>query len=276
MAVSEVVLGILAGIQDDPSPVVLPPAGLQEKPPQPPGVPTSLDELTDAVTRAYDLSVSQATELDIPVAGSVGGGYKRRVVLLERSAFKELEDADTTYRYGYAIRLAITVSDLSSRMKLSLPFLAASAEIGQIEGRWMLQVVGLSGPKIDGALLPPKELSVETFVLASQSMEKLIKAVRDRNTRFTARVVAVQKPADRIEREYRVAAGRAFALGRIEKGRGLRRAMDELDAPSDTLRDAITDAYREFGGLMNPEESPADPVRRRAREILEDIKVEPR
>ncbi len=122
-----------------------------------------MDDLSTQVLRVYDLSVTAAGQLNIPVVGSISGGTSRRVIVLERTAYKEIEKENTKYQYGYAIRLAITVNKLTAETKLTLPFLTASAELGQIEAKWILQVVGLAGPKIDSAILPPKELNLETF-----------------------------------------------------------------------------------------------------------------
>ena len=50
-------------------------------------IPKTLDDLGNAVNRAYDLSVKAAAEASIPVVGSGGGSYERRVVVLERCAY---------------------------------------------------------------------------------------------------------------------------------------------------------------------------------------------
>lgn len=209
MTVRDEALQVLTGLQNDSTYVELPRQDMARSAIGDGDIPSSLDDLIHTVTRTYDLSVTAAGDLKIPVIGGVGGGFNRRVVLLERSSFAPVEHDKVTYRYGYALRLAITVNKLSAQMQLSLPFLAASAEVGQIEGRWMLQVVGLAGDKIDRAILPPKELSVETFVLATQSLEKLISAVRHSSTSFSAAVLGVEWPTEVLKKDYRIAVGRA-------------------------------------------------------------------
>lgn len=239
------------------------------------GIPQNLDELTNIVTRTYDLSVTAAVQLSIPVVGTVSGGVSRRVVVLERTAYKELDEADGTKRqYGYAIRLALTVGKITGETKLTLPFLAASAELGQVEAKWTLQVTGLSGPKIDAAMLPPKELNLETFVLANQSLQALISAVRDPATRFTAALVAIFKPAEAVEREYRASAGRAYALARIEKGRKRLEALNDLGEISMEMRDAVVDTYKDVAGVTTDVEAPPPEARARAAALLGPIRVE--
>lgn len=240
------------------------------------GIPTNLSELNQGLSRTYDLSVTAAGSLSIPVIGSVSGGFDRRVIVLERTAYKLVPQGNIEYQYGYAVRLAITVNKVAADMKLTLPFMAASAEIGRVEGKWILQVAGLAGAKVDAAILPPTELSVETFVLAKQSLTALINAVHDSETTFTATKVGVKKPADVVEREYRIAVGRAYALGRIHKGRNLNKALSELDTIDDILKDTITDTYKEYAGITSNNSVPSASVRAKARTTLGDVKVEPR
>src|SRR5215510_2074945 len=60
-----------------------------DKPPTS-GLPQTLDDLTESVSRSFDLSVTAALSLSIPVVGSVSGGMSRRVIVLERVAYKPL------------------------------------------------------------------------------------------------------------------------------------------------------------------------------------------
>lgn len=239
-------------------------------------IPQTIDELTTQISRTYDLSVTAAGQLNIPVVGSVSGGVNRRVVVLERTAFKEIIEQGIKNQFGYAIRLALTVNKVTAEAKLNLPFLAASAELGQIEAKWTLQVVGLAGPKIDSALLPPKELNLETFVLANQSLDSLIKAVRDPSTIFKAQLIAVEKPADILEREILTAIGKVYSLGRFEKGKKRGDAIKELEPIRDEVRDAIVDMYKDFAGITTDTETPSAPVRTRATTLLGQVRVEPR
>jgi hypothetical protein len=237
-------------------------------------LPGSLDDLPVAVTRAYDLTITTAVDLKIPVIGSVSGGYSRRVVVMERAAYKEIEEENERRQYGYAIRLCVTVNNWSAGTKVSLPFLAASAELGRIEGQWLLQVIGLSGQKIDAAILPPSKLDVKTFVIAQQSLEKVIKAVRDRGTIFQASLIAVIEPLDEASRKLRCSAGRTYALSCIERGRNLEDAQKRLDVGNPELNDCLTEVYETFAGLTNPMEKPSDEVRRHARELLGPIRAD--
>lgn len=255
------------------------PVGLDSlfKPEDESEIPQNISDLPIQVSRTYDLSVTAAGQLNIPVVGSVSGGINRRVIVLERTAYKEIEKQDKTkYQYGYAIRLVITVNKLTAETKMSLPFLTASAELGQIEAKWTLQVMGLAGSKIDAAILPPKELNLETFVLANQSLDSLIKAINDPTTHFTAQIIAAIKPTDIVEREYLTSIGKIFALGRIEKGRKRGDALKEIGTIRDEIRDAIIDTYKDFAGITNDVEVPSGQIRSQASALISPVKVDPR
>ena len=235
-------------------------------------LPKKLDELSRARTYTYDLSVHAAGKLGIPILGSASGDYSRRVVVLERSAFKTIDYADITWRYGYAIRLALTVTKRKGDLKVNLPWLAASAELGQIEATWILEVVGLSGRVIDQATITPTQLNVETFVIAKQSLERLIDAVRHKDTVFTAEVVGVDRPVDVVEREYLVGAARSYALSRIEKGRTLKQALHDIGSERELVTDAIADAYKEYAEITTRGRKPSGVVRAKAKDLLGKLK----
>ncbi len=75
-------------------------------------IPTSIDELTNGLSYTYDLSVTAALQLNIPIIGSVSGGIARRVVVAERCAFKPITQDGIERRYGYAIRMCVTVDKM--------------------------------------------------------------------------------------------------------------------------------------------------------------------
>jgi hypothetical protein len=237
-------------------------------------LPSTLDELDESNTRAYDLTVSAASALQIPVAGSASGGFNRRVIVLERASFRKIFTDDIERQYGYAIRLCVTVNRWQADTKVSLPFLAASAQLGVIEAQWILQVIGLSGKEIDAAILPPTELNVDTFVIAKQSLEKIISALRDPATKFQARLIAEIHPPDAEQRELRSSVARAYALSSIERGRSLQEAKDHLGSDDPLVQDALITVYEKFAGLTNPSDSPSAEVRRKATEVSGRLKTD--
>ncbi len=198
----------------------------------------------------------------------------RRVVVLERTAYKPIVAPDgVEYDYGYAIRLCVTVDRWDARMKATLPFLAASAEIGQIQASWTMQVLGLAGSEISSAQVPPTELSVESFVLAKQSLAKLITAVNDPGTRFMASLLATIKPADKLDEELRMGAARAFALSRIARRLSLEDTLNRIGSSDAAVNGAIQDVYaRLVGG--GPADRPSDGASAKCRQLLGGIEAD--
>ncbi|HVT12523.1 MAG TPA: hypothetical protein VHE55_09665 [Fimbriimonadaceae bacterium] len=240
------------------------------------GTPGGIHDLPFQESTVYDLSVTSANQANIPVIGSVSGGVNRRVVVLERRAYAKQTVADGIEYQGYAIRLVVTVNKLDASMKISLPFLAASAEVGTIEGKWMLQVVGLSGPKMDSAAIPPSELSVETFVLAKQSLTNLIAGIEDPTTQFLPQRVYIEKTDQQKQRDLMVAIGSCYALAALEKRWKAQDALNRISGANPAVTDAVTDVYRDFAGIQNPVEVPSTAVQKAARDLLDHVNAGPR
>jgi hypothetical protein len=240
----------------------------------PQDVPKTLAELNAAANRSYDLSATRAGDLNIPIAGTVSGGYNRRVVVLERSAYKLVTGhSGAQYHLGYAIRLCLTVSKWDASMKVSLPFLAASAQMGQVEAAWMLQILGLSGPKLDAATAPPSELSVETFVIAKQSLQSLIEAVNDPATTFTAYQVSKIDPLGRREEELRRGVAKTYALSRIARRSPLADALDRIRSGDPIVNDSIREVYEAIAA-GGPADRPSDEAARKSRDLLGGVEAD--
>lgn len=228
--------------------------------------PQTVDELEELQSTVYELTVTKAAKLGIPVLGDVGGGSSRRIIVMEWTRFKAIEHTDgLIYRYGYAIRFCLTVNRWDATMKLSLPFLSAQAELGNLQAAWQMQVRGLVGPKIDAAALPPKQLSVETFVIATQSMSALIAAIQDPSTRFIAGVLLAKSDPLGIDSRFRLAVLESYALSAISRGRVLTQAQGEAPVQPDEL-DIVRAVYDDLGASVT--DKPSEQVRTTAQRIL--------
>ena len=209
-------------------------------------IPQTTDELGELMVLAYDLTVKAAVDLNIPVIGTVGGGYNRRVVVYEWTRYKAVSDEDDVdHWYGYTIRFCLTVSEWNVDVGVSLPFLAAQAEMGQIQACWLMQVRGLTGA-IDDVVLPPQDLDVETYVLAKQSLEAVIGAIKDPDTKFVPGVLLAKVDPATTETEYWYSAVRAFALHQISVGRTMAIARSRLRTTDPMAIDIVTSVYNYF------------------------------
>jgi len=236
-------------------------------------IPQSRRELGELISYSYDLSVKKAAALNIPVVGTVSGGLNRRVIVLEWTRFKSLfDDARIEYRYGYVIRFCLTVNKWDMQSQLRLPFLTAQAEIGNIQASWLMQIRGLTGPKIDAAVLPPQELKVETFVIAKQSLEKIITAANDADTIFIPGILLSKINPSTPENEYWLSAVRAFALFYIRSGKSRSFVIAKLGNNDPGVVDEIEEVYINLG-IEDPIQIPSANIREKAKSILHGIRV---
>lgn len=235
-------------------------------------MPASLNDLPHAITRGYDLTINRAAELSIPFAGSISGKQNKRVVVLERTAYKIFSFKSEKRHYGYAIRLCLTVHKWDVNLKPNFSFLAAAAELGQIKAEWTMQVMGLTGVKIDEVAMAPRELNVETFVLAKQSLEKLIKAVRDESTNFIPTLLLIRRSKDSIESDYRKAIARVYALSGIERGWKLKKTIIELSTQDNETIDLILETYKSQG-ITDENARPDKETKKWAKNLLNKISI---
>lgn len=240
----------------------------------PKDIPQKLSDLDELISFTYDLTVSRALELNIPVIGSGSGGFDRRVVVLEWTRYKALfDEKHVEHRYGFVIRFCLTVNKWDAKARISLPFLTAQAELGSIEASWMMQVRGLAGPKIDEVILPPQELRVETFVIAKQSLEKAINAVNDATTQFKPGIVLAKIDPTSPEVAYWLSAVKAYGLSSVRRGRTGAAAQARLGSSDPAANDAITEVYNSLG-VKDPTQSPSSEARDRASQILRGISAD--
>lgn len=237
-------------------------------------IPQTMNDLGELLSFTYDLTATQAGQLNIPVVGSIGGGSSRRVIIFEWSRYKSLFGTNNVEcRYGYVIRFCLTVNKLDVQGKLNLPFLSAQAELGNIQASWLMQVRGLVGPKLDAVILPPQDLKVETFIIAKQSLEAAIKAISDPSTRFIPGIVVSKVDPNSKEVLYRLSAVRTFALSSIKRGRTGVETQGRLASADPADIDAITETYA-FCEISNPTEKPGNVARDKAGRILNGISAD--
>lgn len=229
------------------------------------------------VTRAYDLSVTAALDANIPVVGSGSIGALRRVIVLERVGYDEraLPDGGTEH-VGFAIRLCVTVNKLDANVKLSLPFITASAQLGTTEAVWTLQIVGLSGPKIAAVEIIPTELNVETFVLAKQSLQKLVEALSDAQTRVVPKVIARLGAPGTVEAKYLPIVAQAAAVASIARRWSVQEAANRYSWDLTSIPSSFAATYQDLARISSISERPGNEAVAAAARVLGNISVQPR
>ena len=238
-------------------------------------LPKTLEDYPYESSNAYDLSIEAAAKAGLPVF-DVSGGYSRRVITLERVKYIKRKTrhpmgGEIESRYGYAIRLCITVNKFNAEASLKLPVLAASAQLGHIEAKWGLSISGLAGKQVSKAILPPESLDVETFVLASQSLGNAIEAVHHETTKFTPVLLSQRLPRQAFEYAVAESIGRLIALDTIKDGRSFAKLQDLVDSYPEDVSTLARETYRQFVGDLNIGDKPSTAHRQRARSLLRNI-----
>lgn len=228
------------------------------------------EDLGELESRTYDLSVEAAGKLKIPVIGDVGGGGSRRVVVYEWTRFTNRDTPDGGVdRWGYTIRFCVTVSKLNSSSTITLPFLAAEAQLGRIEASWTMQVRGLRGPQIDAAVLPPESLDVETFVMARKSMQEIVAAVSDEHTSIHPVLLFHTPPLGEAD-SYEKSALTTFVLAALAKGKRSDWVLSRM-RDTNSARELVAQVYSHFGAELGG--SPSRDSRRKAEGALQGVQV---
>ncbi len=165
-----------------------------------------------------------AAKLGFPF-GTLSGSGRERVIVLEFSRSAPCLAGDgTELRYGVAVRLAVKVSKYEARTSLTLPVVAAEAQLGRVEAQSMLLVRGYVGAKL-GSLIPALEaFSVESYVNLMQRVSQ-IQALISQDT-ANIRPALLHVPPNEVEDEgkHDHALGVTWALSMLADGVSYERA----------------------------------------------------
>src|SRR5262249_23659056 len=107
-------------------------SGAQTAPSAPLAVPTTVptaDQLSEWEDENYVLTVDAAADLGFAV-GSISGRYQQEVLIHGSSRWADVQDGSTTYRFGVALRAVVIVSAANLDGALTLPVVAAKAQLG--------------------------------------------------------------------------------------------------------------------------------------------------
>ncbi len=122
-----------------------------------------------AVLDRWDIQAHQyKTEAEIK-GGMLAGLFSGRTKLVKSGVVQEAKrfyvsqtDDNNRVEFGTAVRLLVATNGTEAEVKLTIPNIAAGAQLSQFEARIALSVVGFTGPL--GDMLPaPGELNVETL-----------------------------------------------------------------------------------------------------------------
>lgn len=196
---------------------------------------------------SYSLDRNAAANLNLYASASMSAGDK--IVLYQWMWYKDVlgTNGKLIGRCGSGISLALKARNLQANASLSLPFLAASAQLDTAEVEYRLGTFGISGPTINLAFPIASrvgEFNAQSYAELLSSIDKVQAAGNSATgVTFTPRIVALTAdiPNAGMSRQVMV---QAFALKEISNGRkcgGAKSRVPARDASTDGL---VEDVYR--------------------------------
>lgn len=223
--------------------------------------PTTSAELTKLSQDITFLSRSAAVSLGLTVANLTTSG-EQRVWVSEQTRHADCAGAGgAQFRYGTSVRLIVHFSVVQASSKLTLPVIAAEAQLGNVEARVSLSIVGFKGNLPSETQIPWQPFNVETYGVI---MERAAKArdyvFAEANAASIAPVlIAVPSPTGDLDGEIFSSLGRTWAVGAIADGRSCTWARGHLPenlrgvaAASDEVR--VTYEQMTRGGQCDDQE----------------------
>lgn len=171
-------------------------------------------------------------ESDATFAGTLAQGLfsasasGRRIVVVEDYYRGKYCTAPTGVRllYGVGVRLRIGVSNIKGDVKLTLPFIAASAEVGAATAQYHLSVKGYTGTDISDLIPQPGDFNVESYVGLIEKIGKIQQLITKEIDKVTPVRLGIELAID-PEAVLRSGVGTAWALSQISDGRSLADAL---------------------------------------------------
>ena len=224
--------------------------------------PPSPEELDTWVWDQYNLQTDVAAKLGFTVGGG-NFGRRSRVLIAEFSRSKTITTGSTTTRWGVAARLIVNVVGLELGANVTLPFVAAEAQMNRLEASANLRVEGYVGENT-GAQMPDfTTFDVESYVNLMQSLTKLKgligKDVESISPRPLWQFSAAESP-NYAEEPLFAAVARVWALTAIQNGDPLARAIEHF--PGEDTPDArylMREVYNDV--LGDPDATPDEHAR---------------
>jgi len=137
-----------------------------------PGRPDPILDRWDVQTHKYQREIAMKVGF---LTGLFSGSGKRVAAGVVHEAKRYRREKTTASRYveiGVSVRLSVATTALNAEFELSIPNLAAQAQLGMSDARIGIAVVGYFGPI--GDLLPaPEDLNVENFSKFTQAAKEI-------------------------------------------------------------------------------------------------------
>ena len=236
--------------------------------------PSNLAGLTDGWgVFSYWVSNSAAASFNLYAAGELSANDK--VMVWHQVYYKDIIDVDgyTVMRCGAGVKLVLKVSGVSGDVKASLPFLAASAELGHASVELKFNTFGLSGAAIS-ALIPDStkigNFNTNGYAEIFKAIDSIRDAVADPSITVSVspRPIAIGFPtidSDGVDHSL----AQAYALKFLSQGKKCSVAKAGMPDPQENYSQDVELAYNSIAEKCSRWSSPSDKSKADALERLQ-------
>lgn len=234
--------------------------------------PKTLQELDTADSFTSVLSVDAAAALKIPF-GTMEGKFSRKIFVQDYLHYTDLQDQGQKIRWGVGIRWIVNIKQLDGKAEISsLPYVAASAQLGYVQAEARFQVLGLNSPEIVKKTPAPLPLNTETFSEMNGALKDIKSLIWDSNTLVKPKILAVlgqERP--HTDSQYDEALAVSWALSKIKDGDTLRDALDEIKNESSLFEDTVRGVYLDIVKSSEQNYRPDVDAKDKARRLLKGL-----
>jgi hypothetical protein len=230
--------------------------------------PPAAAELDTWHWQQYLLTWELAGKLGFAIGG-VEGDFQSRVLVAEWSRSKTVRAAELEVRFGVTARLVVNVRSIGAEANLSLPFVAAEAQMNRAEAHANMTIEGYVGSRA-GDLFPAfSTFDVESYVKLMEAMTSAKDKIgRDVDNIRPVRLWCWGETTAPAGADATIAGvATAWALTRIAKGNPLAETLAGYAESGDAIaRTAIERAYTSLHA--DGDEGPGPEAAEQARRLL--------
>jgi hypothetical protein len=235
---------------------MLQPVELTSSDPPPADLPSNWE------SHVYQLDRSAALDLGFTV-GSVKATGRTGLLVMDTARTKEIRRGRRTERWGCGYRLVIEISDVDLVAKLSLPAIAASAEVSSAAASITLEVKGYKGDDLWDVIPPPAPLDVDSYRTYLDSAANIQRRFKDNPSNQVAVLLARSEGRFDIlldglsDQDLDSAVTAAWALRGIAHGASLAQALEDFPGEAG-LSEIVEHTYRNIRGDRFDSPNPPD------------------
>ncbi|WP_146076525.1 hypothetical protein [Rathayibacter sp. AY1A7] len=216
------------------------------------------------------ISVSAAVKIGLPPF-EIDTKLKSKVILREIRRSCDIDNNGTTERWGLAIRLAITVQSTESEASISLPIIAAKAQLGILSARASITILGFDDDAVLDLLPNFSEMNTETYGKYTSATDVIKKYISKHPLQVVPTKLATILPQTGTEEELTTAAVQTSVVYSVASGDSLEkyfRRNRSLDSDSKTIASQVWSSLTDGQAA---EEYPSDLANARAQKIISQL-----